>query len=160
MWYYSNSIQLMPFYKKIIIFTGLVFLVIQLIPTTRNQDEAITTADFMEYYEVPSVIQTKLKQSCYDCHSNNTQYPWYQKIQPISLFLEKHIKEGKEELNFNEFGTLSKRQQKSKLKSIINQINDGEMPLLSYTLIHRDAVFTEKEKEQITLWLNTIRDSL
>ncbi|NEW80269.1 MAG: heme-binding domain-containing protein, partial [Gelidibacter sp.] len=111
-------------------------------------------------FEVPYNIQNILKKSCYDCHSNNTNYPWYHKIQPASWLLENHIKEGKKGLNFSEFGAYSKRRQKSKLKSIINQIKDDEMPLYSYTLIHSDAKLSEGNKKDLIDWLSKQKDSI
>ena len=89
--------------------------------------------------QVPATIKNQLHVSCYDCHSNNTEYPWYSKIQPAAWYLEDHIKEGKDELNFNEWDTYSSRRKNSKLSSIIKQIESGEMPLESYTLIHGGA---------------------
>jgi hypothetical protein len=74
--------------------------------------------------------------------------------------LEHHIKEGKAELNFNEWGNLSDRRKNSKLRSIINQIEDGEMPLDSYTLIHRDAIFSEANKTAVIDYMNKLKDSL
>ncbi|MBL4939501.1 MAG: heme-binding domain-containing protein [Lutibacter sp.] len=138
----------------------IVFVGIQFIPTNRNQSDEILESDFSKTFNVPSNIQNLFKKSCYDCHSNNTSYPWYNKIQPASWFLEKHIKEGKEELNFSEFGAYSKRKQKSKLKSIISQIRDDEMPMLSYTLIHGDAKLSTNEKQLIIEWVDKLRDSL
>lgn len=132
------------------------FVGIQWIPTTRNQSTIILKSDFSNTFEVPYNIQNILKNSCYDCHSNNTNYPWYDKIQPASWLLENHIKKGKKELNFSEFGTYSKRKQKSKLKAAINQIKDDEMPLYSYTLIHKDAKLSESDKEVITKWLTEL----
>ncbi|APU69745.1 hypothetical protein C723_1769 [Christiangramia flava JLT2011] len=110
--------------------------------------------------DVPENIQNKLQVSCYDCHSNNTQYPWYNKVQPVAWFLEDHIKEGKAELNFNEWDSLSTRRKTSKLRSIIKQIENGEMPLDSYTFIHRDARFSEAEAEEIINWVTQLKDSL
>ena len=109
---------------------------------------------------VPETIQKKLQVSCYDCHSNNTQYPWYNKIQPVAWFLEDHIKEGKAELNFNEWDSLSSRRKASKLRSIIKQIENGEMPLDSYTLIHKDAKFSEAEAEELINFITQLKDSL
>jgi serine/threonine protein kinase len=146
--------------KRIIFSLLIVFVGIQFIPANRNQSTEILESDFTKSFEVPQEIQTLLKTSCYDCHSNNTSYPWYNKIQPASWFLEKHIKEGKEELNFSEFGANSKRKQRSKLKSIMSQIRDDEMPMLSYTLIHGDAKLSNSEKEQIINWVTKLRDSL
>ena len=138
----------------------IVFVGIQFIPTNRNQNDEILESDFSKTFNVPNNIQNLLEKSCYDCHSNNTKYPWYNKVQPASWFLEKHIKEGKEELNFSEFGANSKRKQKSKLKSIISQVRDDEMPMLSYTLIHGDAKLSTNEKQLIIEWVDKLRDSL
>ena len=134
------------------------FVGIQFIPTTRNQSDLIPETDFMLVNKVPETIQKKLQVSCYDCHSNNTKYPWYNKIQPVTWFLENHIEEGKAELNFNEWDSLSNRRKKSKLRSIIKQIESGEMPLESYTLIHKDATFTEAE--EMISYITQLKDSL
>ncbi|MBJ7882604.1 heme-binding domain-containing protein [Gelidibacter salicanalis] len=149
---------------KIIKIIALVLLVafvgIQFIPTTRNQSDTVPSTDFMLVNNVPETIQKKLQISCYDCHSNNTQYPWYNKIQPAAWILEDHIKEGKAELNFNEWDSLSSRRKSSKLRSIIKQIESGEMPLDSYTLIHTDAKFSETEAEEVINFITQLKDSL
>jgi len=111
-------------------------VVIQFFPVTLNKSYTIPQSDFMIVNKVPATIKNRLQVSCYDCHSNNTDYPWYSKIQPAAWFLEDHIKEGKDELNLNEWDTYSSRRKNSKLRSIIKQIESGEMPLESYTLIH------------------------
>ncbi len=150
----------MKIIKKISILVLIIFIGIQFFPTNRNQSDEVLTSDFIINYNVPKDISAKLKTSCYDCHSNNTVYPWYNKIQPIAWFLENHINEAKEGLNFSEFGAYSKRRQKSKLKSIISQIRDNEMPLESYTLIHNDAKLSEKDKKRIIKWIDDLRDRL
>jgi hypothetical protein len=111
-------------------------------------------------YNVPNTIKNKLQVSCYDCHSNNTRYPWYNKIQPITWLLENHIKEGKAELNFSEWDLLSSRRKTSKLRSIIKQIEQNEMPLSSYTLMHRTALFSEAEKQGIIQYLTELKNNL
>ena len=146
---------------KIIAIIALVgFVGIQFIPTERNQSYTVPETDFMLVHNVPETIQKKLQVSCYDCHSNNTQYPWYNKIQPAAWFFEDHIKEGKAELNFNEWDSLSSRRKSSKLRSIIKQIESGEMPLDSYTLIHKDAKFSEAEAEELINFITQLKDSL
>ncbi|WP_092205767.1 heme-binding domain-containing protein [Bizionia echini] len=146
--------------KIIAIILLVAFVGIQFIPTTRNQSDTVPLTDFMLVNNVPKTIQKKLQVSCYDCHSNNTQYPWYNKIQPVAWFLEDHIKEGKAELNFSEWDSLSSRRKSSKLRSIIKQIESGEMPLYSYTLIHRDATFSELEAKEMINWITQLKDSL
>lgn len=129
-------------------------------PTERNQSEIVPKTDFMVVNNTPENISKLLQVSCYDCHSNNTEYPWYNKIQPAAWFLEDHIKEGKAELNFSEWDSLSNRRKNSKLKSIISQIRDDEMPLISYTLVHGDAVLSNSEKKLVLDYMRGIKDSL
>ncbi|MDF1518433.1 MAG: heme-binding domain-containing protein [Lutibacter sp.] len=147
----------MKLFKKLFLFLLIVFVGIQFMPTTRNQSNEVLETDFTKTFTVPNNIQSLLKNSCYDCHSNNTNYPWYNKIQPVSWFLEYHIKEGKKELNFSEFGGYSKRRQKSKLKSIKSQIEKNEMPLSTYTIFHRDVKLSENDKKLITNYLNEFK---
>ena len=110
--------------------------------------------------QVPAKIKNRLQVSCYDCHSNNTDYPWYSKIQPSAWYLEDHIQEGKDELNFNEWAEYSDRRKNSKLRSIISQIEEDEMPLDSYTLIHRDAILSDEDKTLIVDFITALKDSL
>lgn len=149
---------------KIVKIISIVFVVvivgIQFVPTSRNESDVIHDTDIRTLYVVPERVGSIFKTSCYDCHSNNTNYPWYNKVQPASWFLEKHIKEGKDELNFNEFGTYSLRRQKSKLKSIGSQIADGQMPLSSYTLIHRESKLSQSDKIIVIAWVDKMIDSL
>ncbi len=139
------------------LFLLIVFVGIQFIPTTRNQNNEVLETDFFETFAVPNDVKNLLKNSCYDCHSNNTNYPWYHNIQPVGWFLENHIKEGKKELNFSEFGGYSKRRQKSKLKAIKSQIEKNEMPLSSYIFIHRDTKLSENDKKLIYKWLANLK---
>lgn len=105
---------------------------------------------------VPKQVENIFKISCYNCHSNHTDYPWYHRMQPIGWMLEKHVTDGKKELNFSEFGMYSSRKQKSTLTAIANQIKDGEMPLWSYTLMHPDAKLSEKDKTILLKWLKKV----
>jgi hypothetical protein len=142
---------------KIVLVVMLVALVgIQFFPTTRNQSDIVPSTDFISTYNPPKEIEGILRTSCYDCHSNNTDYPWYNKIQPVSWFLESHIKEGKDELNFNEFASYSERRQKGKLKAILDEVAHDKMPLDSYTLIHTDAKLSENDKKAMDDWINLI----
>ena len=147
--------------KKILFIGLIIFLLIQLYQPARNISfEQDITGNFTKVYNVPKNVEIILRTSCYDCHSNNTYYPWYSYIQPARFFMERHIKEGKEELNFNEFGNYSKRRQNSKLKAISKEIKSNEMPLSSYTLIHKNAILTASQKKKVLDWINKIEDSI
>lgn len=148
-------------FKKVVTIGLIIFLLIQLYQPARNIGfEQDITANFTNVYNVPKNIETTLRTSCYDCHSNNTNYPWYSYLQPARFFMESHIREGKENLNFNEFGKYSKRKQKSKLGEMVKQIEKDEMPLSSYTLIHKNAILSKNQKEEVIDWINKIKDSL
>ena len=150
----------MKIFKKIVLALLVVLVGIQFIPTTRNQSNKVSEVAFTKTFNVPDNIQNLLKTSCYDCHSNNTIYPWYNKMQPISWFLEHHIKEAKAELNFSEFGAYSKRKQKSKLKRMISEVRENKMPLSSYILMHKEAKLSKADKALLVNWLSDLRDGL
>lgn len=146
---------------KVIAIIALIALIgIQFIPTTRNQSDILPATDFIATYNPPKEVERIFRTSCYDCHSNNTEYPWYNKIQPVAMYLEEHIEHGKEEFNFNEFGDYSERRKKSKLKSLLKEVEQGKMPLESYTLIHRDSKISESEEKLVLDWVNKILDGI
>ncbi|MFS4428028.1 heme-binding domain-containing protein [Chryseobacterium sp. S90] len=140
--------------KNILLGFVLIFLLIQIIQPARNIDYGqVPSTDISKVYKLPENVQSVLRNSCYDCHSNSTHYPFYSYIQPLSYYLEKHIKKGKEELNFNEWGSYSHRKQTNKLESIVNQIQQKKMPLTSYTYLHPEAKLSEKQIGEIVHWI-------
>ncbi len=147
-------------WQKILIGILIVFIAIQFIRPARNAGDGMLNTDINRVVAIPADIQIKLKSSCYDCHSNNTNYPWYSNIQPMGWWLANHIREGKAELNFNEFAFYSKRRQLSKLKAISESIKDGSMPLSSYTLVHQSARLSEEDKRMVVDWAEKAKDSL
>ncbi|WP_445718311.1 heme-binding domain-containing protein [Flavobacterium sp.] len=146
--------------KIILLILLIVFVGIQFIPTKRNQSESVPNTDFMIVNNVPNNIKATLQTSCYDCHSNNTSYPWYNTVQPVAWFLENHIEEGKAELNFSEWDSYSNRRKISKLKSIVSQIKENKMPLSSYTFIHKEAVLDNTKRQEILNYITELKDSL
>ena len=133
-----------------------VVLAIQFIPVERNVSTVPPGQSFERTEKVPANVAAILKVSCYDCHSNNTRYPWYSELQPGAWFMARHIKKGKEELNFDEFNNYSKRRKKAKIKSIISQIEKDEMPLKSYRMMHGNARLSADEKKELLDFFNTI----
>ncbi len=138
----------------------IVLVMVQFIRPARNKSGQPLPKDITKMYSIPDTVQTILKNACYDCHSNNTAYPWYVNIQPMGWLMAKHIKNGKADLNFSEFGSYSPRRQTSKLRSIANSIKDGTMPLPSYTRMHKSARLTTNEKAVIIDWVTKTKDSL
>ncbi len=142
-------------WKKAGLILLLIFGLLQFIPIQEKNISSVEAKNSIEkLFSIPDSVLTILKSACYDCHSNNTRYPWYSNIQPVALFLNKHIVEGKKELNFDEFGNYTERRQQSKLKAVASQVKDGDMPLTSYKLLHSGAKLRAYEKEQIINWAN------
>jgi hypothetical protein len=146
--------------KKILLALLIVFIGIQFIQPSRNGNRTESPSDLIKTYKVPEDVYVILITSCYDCHSNNSNYPWYSRIQPFSWLLAEHIRKGKADLNFSEFGSYSLRRQISKLKGIENSIKGGTMPLWSYTLLHKNARLSKVEKLLLIDWSKKMKDSL
>lgn len=146
--------------KKFLLGLLVGFVAIQFIQPARNKSEKMLPEDIQKMYVVPAKILTVLQTSCYDCHSNSTHYPWYSFIQPGALLMASHIKEGKANLNFSEFGGYSNRKQQGKLQAITNSIHDNTMPLNSYTMLHKNAILSVENKMLLLDWIKTTKDSL
>ena len=150
----------MNFKKKIVFGLFIGFVAIQFIQPPRNQSNRVLSTDIKRVYPTPGMVLAVFQNSCYDCHSNNTGYPWYLFIQPAGWLMSSHIKNGKANLNFSEFGAYSNRKQQSKLQAIANSIKDKTMPLPSYTFLHKKAELSTEDKAAILDWIKTITDSL
>lgn len=127
-------------------------------PAKNNSGD--TSKDISVSYVVPADVKTILAKACNDCHSNATRYPWYSEIQPVSWWLSDHIKDGKRHFNFNEFEGYQVARQYKKLEECIDEIKKGDMPLSSYTIIHKDAILSDEEKSTLFTWLDIVRDSI
>ena len=146
--------------KRVLLIILVVFGAIQFIQPSRNASKEILQTDITRVLNVPQRVQDVLISSCYDCHSNNTHYPWYSFIQPGAWWMAHHIKEGKQNLNFSEFGSYSNRKQRNKLRSIENSIILGTMPIRVYTILHTDAKLTKVNQQLIVTWTDRTRDSI
>ncbi len=147
--------------KKVLVVIIILLVAIQFFRPSKNLSSgSIGVSDITNKYPVPQDVLSTLKTSCYDCHSNNTVYPVYATVQPLAWWIQHHIDEGKHELNFSEFGNYSIRKQYRKLDEIIDQVKEGEMPLSSYTLIHKNAVLTMQQKNTIIEWAGSLQDTL
>lgn len=142
--------------KKIMMGLLVALVAIQFIHPAKNINPEMSAQHIAKTYQVPDSVQHILEKACYDCHSNNTKYPWYNNIQPVAWWLNNHVQEGKEELNFSEFGTYPLKRQSGKLKKAAHEVEDGGMPMSSYTWIHKDAILTPAEKELFMAWANSL----
>ncbi|HLO60973.1 MAG TPA: heme-binding domain-containing protein [Bacteroidales bacterium] len=142
----------MKIIKVLILVLIVVMIAIQFvpdgIPDNKPEDNRTLAHDTLVTPDVLAI----LKKSCFDCHSNQTDFPWYAGIAPSSWLLADHINEGRKNLNFSEWQDFSKRKKVGKLEDIQEQVKKGEMPLKSYTLIHKKAVLTSEEIQTLIKW--------
>jgi hypothetical protein len=146
--------------KIVLIVLLVILIVIQFFHPKKNISTAKSPTDISALYPVPADVARVLNKACNDCHSNNTRYPWYSNLQPVAWWLDNHIQEGKRELNFNEFASYPLRKQYHKLEEVSEQLEEGHMPLSSYTFIHTDAKLTDTEKAALTSWVDSIRGAM
>jgi cytochrome c553 len=141
--------------KKILLTLGGLLVILQLVRPTRNEGTAYSANDITHGANVPVEVKQILETSCFDCHSNHTNYPWYANIQPVGLWIQNHVNEAKEELNFSEFATYSPKRKTKKLQEMAEEIKEHEMPLKSYLWIHKKTALSETQIQTITNWLKS-----
>ncbi len=134
----------------LIIFTG--FIVIQFIRPDFTNPPVNAAETIENSMQIPENVQKILTTSCKDCHSNETNYPWYSKIQPAAQFLKNHIEEGRAEMNLSIWNTYEPRKKKRKLEEVCEQVEIKEMPLPSYLWIHRDAKLSDDDTKTLCDW--------
>jgi hypothetical protein len=144
--------------KRIFKFAGLVFVVLliflQFFRPEKNQGSPEQEQDLLRVSIVPDSLASILRSSCYDCHSNHTNYPWYSRLSPVSWYLDKHIREGKSDLNLSEYGLMDRAEKIGALSDIYDALEAGTMPLPSYLLIHRNARMNQDEMDALMDWVD------
>lgn len=146
--------------KKILLGLGLVAVALQFVRPEKNVSPTPPKTDLLALHPPPAEVKHLLQVGCYDCHSDHTRYPWYAEIQPIGWWLAQHVRDAKRELNLSAFGDLTKKRQATKLEEMVDVIERREMPLKSYTITHRDAVYTDAQIKLINTWLEELRDKV
>ena len=138
--------------RKILIRTAVAVLAlllgIQFVPVERSN--SVVQAEIL----APPEIREILERSCYDCHSNTTRWPWYSRVAPVSWFVAKHVRKGREELNLTEWPLFDDDAQRYLLGEMKSEVKMGEMPLESYLLVHRNAVLDSDTRLELITWLD------
>jgi len=146
--------------RKILFGIATILIVIQFFRSERNVGQADMPTDITHAVLVPENVMHVLKTSCYDCHSNRTTYPWYTNINPVGWWMNHHVEEGKDELNFSTFTSYNKKRADHKLEEIAEQVQEHEMPLESYTWMHKDAKLDAQQIQLIVDWVKASRATL
>ena len=143
--------------KKILLVLLVVFVIAQFFGPEKNEGDLSSLTAFVADTHPSKSIQQTFKTACYDCHSNKTEYPWYNKITPINYWMNGHVEHGKEHLNFSNWSNYSAKQKAHKLEELVEEVKEGHMPLGSYLWMHKDAELTQKQIDEIETWVKLIK---
>ena len=145
----------MKIVKKVAVVLLVVLIGLQLYRPEKNDAEYRDVAAFVADTQPTAKITAILETKCYDCHSDKTTYPWYAEVAPISLWIHDHVEEGNEHLNFSKWEGYSLKKKDHKLDELIEEVEEGEMPLNEYTWTH--GGLSEEEKEALIQWTREVR---
>src|SRR5690554_4009774 len=146
--------------KKILWSLAAILIIMQFFTIDKSTPSISPSSDFLVVTNPPANIATILKNACYDCHSYDTQYPWYFNVAPASWFLKKHINDGRHELNFSVWGDYTTKRKDHKLEEASELVLDKEMPLPSYAWLHNKAQLSDNDLTLITNWFDKLRIEL
>ena len=146
--------------QKILIGLLILLIGIQFIRPARNSGAMASPTDITHYVTVPDTVMHVLQRSCYDCHSNHTVYPWYANVNPVGLWLNNHINDGKHAINFSDLSSFDKRKLDHRFGDIADEVESKDMPLSSYTLIHTYAKLDSSEVKLLKEWTEQARKEL
>ncbi|MGH1519395.1 heme-binding domain-containing protein [Chryseobacterium sp. JK1] len=144
--------------KKIIVVILVAFVIIQFFPIDKTNPPPTPGMDFLRIKQSPEKIAKMIRTSCYDCHSNETKYPWYSSISPASWFVKNHINEGRKHLNFSTFAVYETNRQLHKLDECIEMIEKKEMPLESYYVGHQSAKLTDEQRAELVHYFKRVKE--
>ncbi len=135
----------------------IVFVLLQFTNPARTNPPVIR--DMAADNPPPPEVAAMLRSACYDCHSDETRWPFYSHIAPISWTVASDVREGRQHVNFSEWPQDPKAAAK-KFEHMSDEVDDGDMPLAKYTLIHRDARLTDAQKKQLVQWLDSRAEAM
>lgn len=147
----------MKIINRILVALLAVLLLAQFIRPEKNSAAGEQPNDIFKHYPATPEVQAIVEKACYDCHSNNTNYPWYAEVQPVAWWINDHVVDGKRHLNFSEFATYKPKKANHKLEEVFEEVEKHEMPLNSYTWIHAEARLTPEEQQMLIDWAKSTR---
>lgn len=146
--------------SKILLGLALLLIVLQFFGPDTSVPEYDGSKDLLTIHQPPQKISAIIQSACYDCHSYQTNYPWYSSIVPVSWWLQDHIDEGRDEFNLSLWADYPAERADHKLEEAVELVDEEEMPLPSYTWIHSDARLSDQERRELSEWFTSLRDEL
>ena len=147
----------MKILKKILLVLFVALVVAQFIGPQKNEGTLDSVDAFLAETNPPEDVKLILKESCYDCHSDVTRYPWYNNITPVNYWLAEHVKDGKKHFNFSDWVGNSVKRKDHKFEELIEMVEEKEMPLNSYTWTHSEAKLNDAQIKSVVDWAKLVR---
>lgn len=147
----------MKIIKKILVALLVVLIIMQFFGPDKNEGSLQDMTAFLSDTNPPENVKTILENTCYDCHSSYTRYPWYNNITPVNYWMAEHIRNGSKHLDFSKWADYSVKRKDHKLEEVIEMVEEKEMPLPSYTWTHKDANLSDEQIESILTWAKQMR---
>jgi cytochrome c551/c552 len=132
--------------KRGLLVVGVALVLAQLVPVDRSNPP------IQGEVEAPAQVRAILRRACYDCHSNETVWPWYGRVAPVSWLLARDVREGRKEVDFSDFGQYPEKRRQRKWKEIPEQVEKGEMPPWLYVAVHPEARLSEADRAALVRW--------
>ena len=137
-----------------------IFILMQVYPDSQPKVVLDNPADLLETTKVPDQIAVMLKTTCYDCHSNETVYPWYSYVAPVKWLVNRDTRVGREELNFSNWASMSKMDQAGVLSDISDEVLESDMPMKIYPIMHAEAKLSDEDRQAIADWADELTESI
>ncbi|MBP0903273.1 heme-binding domain-containing protein [Mariniflexile gromovii] len=147
----------MKIVKKIFLFLLIALVIAQFFGPEKNEGDLASIDAFLAETNPPEDVKLILKETCFDCHSDVTRYPWYDKITPVNYWLAGHVKDGKKHFNVSNWEGNSVKRKDHKFEELIEMVEDKEMPLESYTWTHSEAKLTDAQIKSVVDWAKLVR---
>ncbi len=147
----------MKILKKILILLLIVFIIAQFFGPDKNEGNIAAISTFFEDTNPPENVKMVLKENCFDCHSNHTRYPWYNKITPVNYWMADHIRHAQGNLDMSKWEDYSIKKKDHKFEELIEMVEKKEMPLPSYTWMHKEANLTDEQITAVIDWAKSVR---
>lgn len=144
-------------WERIALGMVLLWIAIQLVAVDTRNPPVQPANSIYAVEQVPENVRTIFESSCNNCHSNETRWPWYSHVAPLSWLVAHDVHRARSLMNFSEWGTYSSKKRDQKLENICDELMNGDMPDGKYLLVHRSAHLSQQERESVCRWTQAPR---
>lgn len=143
--------------RYILLFTLILLVAMQLFSIDKSTEEIDPAEDFYQTVQMPDDVKTMLRTACNNCHSNETSYPWYANIEPVSWWIQGHINNGRGNLNFSKWQSYDASRKNRKIDECVEVLEQRRMPFSSYVMMHKEAQLSDEQYNRLIAFFESMR---